>query len=329
MAKNQASPPEQPVTPTPIVAGRTRSPNYPIYRLDTAIKKAEALIAAFKSFQVPVAAAAKTLGFSTASSSSAAQAIAALRAYGLIDVTGSGADRKIAVSDTAAKIIGKHSDREKLLRQAALAPAIHAELFKKFVTADGIAPDPSINQYLRWDRSEGRFNQEVVDVVIRQFKSTLAFAGLDSSGKMSGTDDEIDPPGVSEGDFVQWESQGVAQFLEPRRVTGKSDDGQWLFVDGSPTGLPLAEVHRVDTPKAQQMNQEIIEASSQGPPPNPKFKPIAPTAGMKQDTFTTDTGSVVVQWPSILSSADLEDLENWLDMLKRKIKRSVKSDEPN
>jgi hypothetical protein len=48
--------------------------------------------------------------------------------------------------------------------------------------------------------------------------------------------------GVRVGDHVQWTSQGVAQFAPPRRVTSVSPDGQWAFVEGSGTGLPVGQL---------------------------------------------------------------------------------------
>jgi hypothetical protein len=49
------------------------------------------------------------------------------------------------------------------------------------------------------------------------------------------------------GDFVQWENNGVPQFPTPRRVTNiQGHNGQrFVFVEGSPTGILITEVHRV------------------------------------------------------------------------------------
>lgn len=48
--------------------------------------------------------------------------------------------------------------------------------------------------------------------------------------------------GVRAGDRVQWVSQGVAQFSEPRTVTDVSEDGSHVFVEGSNTGIPVSEL---------------------------------------------------------------------------------------
>jgi hypothetical protein len=48
------------------------------------------------------------------------------------------------------------------------------------------------------------------------------------------------------GDDVQWTSQGVQQFAEPRKITSISPDGNFAFVEGSSTGLPMRELNIVE-----------------------------------------------------------------------------------
>jgi len=47
------------------------------------------------------------------------------------------------------------------------------------------------------------------------------------------------------GDLIQWENQGQLQFEEPRKVSWISDDLKWLLVEGSNTGIPVAEAIRI------------------------------------------------------------------------------------
>ena len=44
---------------------------------------------------------------------------------------------------------------------------------------------------------------------------------------------------------------------------------------------------------------------------------------MKHDTYTLDEGDVVLQWPSKLSQESYAELEDWLDLMGRKMKRAV------
>ena len=66
--------------------------------------------------------------------------------------------------------------------------------------------------------------------------------------------------GASIGDLVQWESQGALQFETPRRIRAISDDGAWVAVEGSDTGIPMSQV--------------IVEQTA--PPKPPTFPPETP-----------------------------------------------------
>lgn len=55
----------------------------------------------------------------------------------------------------------------------------------------------------------------------------------------------------------------------------------------------------------------------------PVERPTPPPFSMKQDTFNLTEGVVVLQWPGPLSKASFEDLESWLHLELRKIKRGI------
>jgi hypothetical protein len=100
------------------------------------------------------------------------------------------------------------------------------------------------------------------------YDATIAFAGLDDSDKIptddgdGGDEDENDRPkepskeprrrvrlyDVNVGNYVQWTSGGVDQFKPPRRITRM--EGEYAFVHGSLTGIPMAELTVVDPPAA-------------------------------------------------------------------------------
>ena len=46
--------------------------------------------------------------------------------------------------------------------------------------------------------------------------------------------------------------------------------------------------------------------------------------GLRQDVFSVPEGEISIQWPVSLSPESFEDVGDWLDILKRKIGRSVK-----
>lgn len=180
---------EKPVSAKP----RTRSPAYPSLGLEDAIRKARVIYD--EAEQHPIDTAAVSALWDTPITSSGFQlSVSALKQYGLLVDEGKGDDRKFHISDLAHQYF-IHEDaspeRETAVREAALSPKIHRELWEKY---DGKLPlnDSPIRVYLlkgRKDEGKGEpFNKDVVDSFIRQFRSTVAFAGLKASDKMSSAD---------------------------------------------------------------------------------------------------------------------------------------------
>jgi hypothetical protein len=52
----------------------------------------------------------------------------------------------------------------------------------------------------------------------------------------------------------------------------------------------------------------------------------SPPSGYRQDVFSLNEGPVTIQWPATLSPESFEDVGDWLEILKRKIGRSVKAE---
>jgi len=52
------------------------------------------------------------------------------------------------------------------------------------------------------------------------------------------------------------------------------------------------------------------------------------SGSFRQDVFSLAEGPVTIQWPASLSSDSIQDLADWLKILERKIKRSVKAGTP-
>jgi hypothetical protein len=119
------------------------------------------------------------------------QCIAALKAYGLLDVAGSGKTRKAAITEDAERIVRRAPDRSDLLRQAAVLPSIHKELLDEYAD-NGLPPDEILHTYLVWERDGGRFNEDVVDDFIGHFRETLEFAGIEKTDKIGDGPDDLD-----------------------------------------------------------------------------------------------------------------------------------------
>ena len=297
---------------------RLRSPAYPYLNLKTAIERARTFYDREGRNSAPITVAATHWGYE-AKSSGATQTAAALMSFGLMQDEGTGDKRKLKLTQNALRILldarADSSERDSLIKQAALAPKVHHQIWTKWGT--GIS-DENLRHALVFEW-EPPFNENAVDGFIREYRDTIAFAKLAESDKVStedgGNEDNGDGPYFPKvGDFVQWESQGAFQFLEPKRIRAISTDGTHVFVDGSPTGLPVSQLSRTTAPLgAAQPSESRI--------------PLSPNKDMQEDVFSLSEGRVVIQWPAPLSAESIQDLKDWLKIVERKITRSVKEPE--
>jgi hypothetical protein len=312
---------------------RVRSPKFPFIDLQVAIQRAETFYQSEKRNSANISVAMQSWGYKD-ESSGGFQTISTLKEFDLMEDSGSGEARRVKLTDRALRIIldkrEGSAEREQLIREAALLPKTYSALWQRY---EGELPsDSNLRHYLLFDY-ETPFNENSVDEFIANFRATVTFAKLIGSGTISPGHEDTDqekPIRPKVGDFVQWESQGVLQFPGVRRVTGFSEDGEWAFVDGSGTGVPVKELAVEDSPATSSAaalsdNPEKIKAAPRLPPSNPQY--VAPSnvppMGTRQDVFSLAEGSVTIQWPAALSRDSFEDLAAWLDILKRKIGRSV------
>src|SRR6266478_6774650 len=113
---------------------RTRSPAYPFVNLETAIVRAQEFFNKEQRNAANWNVAVKHWGF-VEGSSNGASTIAALTSFGLLQDEGIGEKRKVRLTQDALRIIlDKRPDskeRADLIKQAALAPKIHQQLWEK------------------------------------------------------------------------------------------------------------------------------------------------------------------------------------------------------
>jgi hypothetical protein len=306
---------------------RNRSPNHPFLDLEDALKRVTELHSQYGKHQVPIANAHQLWGYKE-HSGFANQCVAALKAYGFIDVHGQGKERKLQVTDRADRIVRNAPDRAALLKKAAKEPTIHLELLTEYGET-GLPPDDILRTYLVWERPGGRFNEDVVDAFIERFRATLGFAALDNfahdgSGREEDTPKNGNGPKAPQkevrvGSFVQWTSDGQAQFPIPLKVVGISEDGEWAYVEGSPTGILMSELTIEDAP-------ESAVKTPKAPPVNPFFKPPSddePEEGVALERTTLDEGPVRLEWPDELSQASVEEFQYWINGLLRRARRKA------
>lgn len=201
---------------------KTRSPNYPSINLETAVSKTNVLYQAFRDHPMPQVQVMKKLAY-TPDSSVGQQVIAALKAYGLVDITGTGKNRKVAISEPGEKIVRSHPDRPKLLQVAAFAPRIHMELWDKFYSGGKDTPIAVVRNYLIWERAEGKFNEQVVNQFLAQLAETILFAKLYTSGIISS--EQLKEADETPGNGTD-ETHDPKTLLKPKNETMTASPGQ-------------------------------------------------------------------------------------------------------
>ena len=258
-----------------------RSPSYPAVDLRTAIRLAQKIYPAAKHALGTDVIAGE---WQYKSGSTASPYIAALKYYGLLKEEDGGQDRMLCFTDLALDILvdpdGKTVQREKAIKAAATKPSLYAELWNKWGAE--LPLDAEIRRYLERDRN---FNPKYVEKVVANYKATVTFAELRKSDTIMGeggnTEDSANTS-IQAGAYVQWNSHGVDQFPVPQRVV--AINGDYAFVESSPTGVPMSQLAASDPPS--ESVAEVITTT--GPPANPYYKPPAPeTSGASRTSEGT------------------------------------------
>ncbi|MFH1374014.1 MAG: hypothetical protein ABII79_09485 [bacterium] len=152
-----------------------RSPNYPAIGLERALELARKQHDVDGAQKIPIRIAHERWGYKPGGSPGDLM-LAALKAYGLTEVEGSGEKRRVALTELARKIFLDHPDRAKIIQDIALAPNAHREIWDHF--GGDLPRDDVLKDYLIW---ELKFNDKSVDSFISQFRGTISFAKLDKS----------------------------------------------------------------------------------------------------------------------------------------------------
>ncbi len=164
-------------------SGRHRSPAYPVIDLQVALERARQIFDNEGRNSVPLAILLSRWGYKVGSGLGA-RTVAALKQFGLALDEGSGAQRRVRLSPCGYRILADKrpasTERDSLVKEAALMPRIHKELWTRY---DGrLPPDESLVYELS---VEGSFATEAAEDLVREFRKTIAFAQLDESDTRS------------------------------------------------------------------------------------------------------------------------------------------------
>jgi hypothetical protein len=232
--------------PDPSKGTRERSPAFPYIGLGEALDRARQFHKIERKVAAPVHVAVKHWGYRE-KSSGGIQTIAALKAFGLMNDVGSGADRKVQLSDFGLDIIQDERldspERDQLIKRAALLPKIHATLWNKYKTE---LPSPD---NLRHElKKEFKFNPNAIDDFLMEYKDTISFAKLTGSDTVSSEVNDGDkdhgtyiplgalnqklPPNnrMKEDVFSLSEGRVVIQWPAPLSANSIQDVKDWLKI---------------------------------------------------------------------------------------------------
>lgn len=159
-----------------------RSPHYPYLSLDQAVNLLEIFYKKYKLNKVPISLALKEIGYSATSGAGKRVTASLTQHYGLIDVEGSGEQRRFSVSSLGKTILvpnpSNPSERAKAIQEAALRPEMHSWIFNRYdLATNGLPPDDQLIYDLVYVAG---FVDTSVESFVKEFKATYYYAGLDS-----------------------------------------------------------------------------------------------------------------------------------------------------
>jgi hypothetical protein len=173
---------------------RQRSPRSPFITLRKAIERADEFFRDHDRHAVRVDTATACWGYG-AKSSGGRQTIATMILYELMQVSGSGQDRKVQLTENAWRYLvdERPEHRDPLLAKFALAPKVLSELWRVW----GTKP-PRDAECLRQLRSQRGFTETAASEIIAIYKYNIAFAKLAGSAPL--------PPSAEDKEALSYES---------------------------------------------------------------------------------------------------------------------------
>ena len=186
----------------PSSGGKTRSPAYPLIDLEKAIDCAKKLYDHAKLHEVNKAAVGESWKMSHLSGTFLGY-VAALKTFGLVASSGAKEQLKYKLTKDSERIILDQTnspEKKEAIQRAAMAPKIYQELWEKFGKdgVDGSVEASVLSNYLILDRPGPRYNPTAAKLVIKHYKSTLAFAGVLDNGQTTTDEDHQQPEDPNE-----------------------------------------------------------------------------------------------------------------------------------
>lgn len=304
------SEPTEAVNASASKAPKERSPSFPFIPLSTAIGRLEAFERTFGRHPTP----ANKVGLAwemKPASSQAAQTVAALKSFGMVEYEGSGPDRLTSITEDGRNYLRAQqaSVKQEIARRFAMNPKVIAKYWQEWGSErpmDAVALDHLV--------LKAAFTESAAATFLTVYDETIAFAGLTDSDKTATPDDGEklkDEPPVQKfgiGDWVSVEAGGQVIF-DRTRVRALSPP--WVFVEASQTGAKMEDVTLLERAKPQ----------SEAGPVLPFEQVREEREGEEMDRFTVDEGVVEITFPSGMTVDSVEELEQFFTLFIKKAKR--------
>ncbi len=242
---------------------KPRSANFPAISLEKCLRLANNLRGKYQRNMIPWPIAIKALGYSL-KSSAGLQATASMRYYGLIDVQGLGINKKMKLSDSAYNILidtrADSSERDRLIRDAALTPPIFQKLVEQF--PETIPDSDLLGHELKITY---KIIESSVDDFIKVFTETMTFAKVYESD-IIGDEQEVADEEIastekeSGGNKMIDKAKQVGIPIMPKvGIVGVGSAGNVLsFVEFSP-GLTFQLIAKENTHITQKTFERLIK----------------------------------------------------------------------
>ena len=222
-----------------------QSPGYPHLPLNKAIERAKNIFDADRTNVIDRETAAEHVGYSSISGASE-KMLSTLAHYGLIESAGKGQTK---ITNLGLDIYAPESEASKKLAiyKAGKTPSVFTMIDSHF---DVRPSESSLRNWLIREQFVDRAIQPVMKAYFKTMDYIEQSGALESGGPSSvnsandgGPDgNDVVYGGAKVGNLIQWEIDGVLQLPKPTRVRHVHEDGEYLFVDGSETGIPMSQV---------------------------------------------------------------------------------------
>ena len=308
---------DQQSTPqTSAKAPKERSPSFPFISLPSALARLAALEEKFGRHPTPANKIGLAWGMKEASSQ-AAQTVAALKSFGMVQYEGGGPGRLTIITEDGRNFLRAQQESVKLaiVRRLALTPKVIASYWQDWGRKrpiDEVALDELV--------LKAAFTQSAAETFLRVYDETIAYAGLTDSDKDADVDGdtagaETPPaPELAVGDWVSVEAGGQGVFDKTRI---REISGDWVFVEASQTGSKMSDITLLK--KGAQIDRQ------------PPALPFAPMVDERDalDRFTVDEGVVKITFPTGMSADSVSELEQFFQLFIKKAKRRAGAEKPD